>query len=318
MDLTIMVVNWNTTDLLVKCLQSVQKHGTGIGYDLIVADNASTDANVRLTAKRFTEFKWLFSRKNEGGLIVNHALRHIQGRYVLFLGSDAQIQPGCLQEMIQHLDSFPMAGGVSAMLLNPDLSPQYYYRRLPETCTIFFCQTALGSILDRAFFGNRFAREYEYQGISLESIVEIEQPPAACLMIRSDLVRDKNGQIIDPRFPFYFNDVDLCKRIYNAGYHIYVLPEAKVIHQKSASFSKRKKVWNLTEYFTALYHYIGKYHHGWVLVFYVYLICQTIFSIGTNLLRFLFSPNIQRYRTRLKQLYQLFSRITRLRLSTND
>ena len=113
MDLSIAVINWNTSDLLVDCLRSVVEQGQDLEYELTVVDNGSTDADVRNISKDFRNFQWKFNQDNTGGCALNESWDQIRGRYFLFLGPDAQIQAGCLQELVRFLDSHPEAGGVS-------------------------------------------------------------------------------------------------------------------------------------------------------------------------------------------------------------
>ena len=94
MDLSIAVINWNTSDLLVDCLRSVVEQGQDLEYELTVVDNGSTDADVRNISKDFRKFQWKFNQDNNGGCALNEAWDQIRGRYFLFLGPDAHIKAG--------------------------------------------------------------------------------------------------------------------------------------------------------------------------------------------------------------------------------
>jgi len=309
MDLSIAVINWNTSDLLVDCLRSVVEHGQNLEYKLTVVDNGSTDADVRGISKDFRNFQWKFNQDNTGGCALNEAWDQIRGRYFLFLGPDAQIQAGCLQELVRFLDSHPEAGGVSGQLLNPDGSIQHYCRRLPTLSSVFFCWTKLGNTLDREFVNHHFIHQYKCKDIRLDSTVEVQQPSAACLLIRSELVREKSGLIIDRKFPFYFNDVDLCKRVYDAGYRIFVLPDAKVIHHLGSSFVLRDEGWKLGENHASLLRYLFKHHVIWAWAFYGYSLCETLTSLVLNHIKSFLTSDSAQLERRIQEGHQILSRI---------
>lgn len=309
MDLSISVLNWNTSDLLVHCLKSVVAHSTDLDYELTVIDNGSTDADVREIAKGFPNFRWIFNRDNRGGQALDKAWDHFRGRYFLFLSPDAHIQTECLQEMVRFLDSHPEAGGVCGQLLNPDGSLQHYYRRLPTAGISFFCWTRLGQRVDTELLKSRFTHYYRYEGLRVDSLVEIEQPAAPAFLVRRELVRDKSGFIISPKFPFYFHDVDLCKRIYIAGYRIFVLPTARVIHRLGSSFAKRDEGWKLGENHASMLRYLFRHHIVWACVFYTFLVCETLFSLGLNYTRRVLTSNNKSLAERIAEGHQILSRI---------
>ena len=309
MDLSISVLNWNTSDLLVHCLESVVAHSTDLDYELTVIDNASTDADVRAIAKGFPNFRWIFNRDNRGGQALDTAWDHFRGRYFLFLSPDAHIQTECLQEMVRFLDSHPEAGGVCGQLLNPDGSLQHYYRRLPTAGISFFCWTRLGQRVDTESLKSRFTHYYRYEGLRVDSVVEVEQPAGPAFLVRRELVRDKSGFIVSPKFPFYFHDVDLCKRIYNAGYRIFVLPTARVVHCLGSSFAKREEGWKRGEYHAGMLRYLFRHHMVWACFFYIYLVCETLFSLGLNYTRGAWSSNSNYFAGRIEEGHQILSRI---------
>lgn len=309
MDLSITVLNWNTSDLMVPCLQSITEHSDNLEYEVTVIDNGSTDADLRTIAEGFPSFRWIFNQDNRGGLALNEVRDSIRGRYFLFLSPDAQIQAGCLQEMVRFLDSHPEAGGVSGQLLNPDGSIQNYYRRLPTLGISFFCWTRLGQRVDTQWLNSYFTRRYKYEGLRLDSVVEVEQPAAPCFLVRRELVRDKNGSIVDPKFPFYFHDVHLCKRLYDAGYRVYVLPTARLIHSLGSSFAKRDDGWKRGENHACMLRYLFRHQRVWACLFYLYLVCETVSSLGFNYTRRLLASNNKSCAGRIEEGYQILSRI---------
>ncbi len=309
MDLSITVLNWNTSDLLVPCLQSITEHSDNLEYELTVIDNGSTDADLRKIAERFPNFRWIFNRDNRGGLALNEVRDSIRGRYFLFVSPDAQLQAGCLQEMVRFLDSHPKAGGVSGNLLNPDGSIQNYYRRLPTVGSSFFCWTRLGKRVDAKWLNSYFTHRYKYDGLRLDSVVEVEQPAAPCFMVRRDLVLDKSGFLVDPKFPFYFHDVNLCKRVYDAGYRVCVLPTARLTHHLGSSFAKRDEAWKGGEQHASMLRYLFLHHRAWACLFYIYVVCETLFSLVLNYTRQVLTSKNKQFAGRIEEGYQILSRI---------
>jgi len=265
LDVSIRIINWNTNELLDQCLTSIIQNTDGVSYEIIVVDNNSTDMGFKSVKEKFLKYSnitWIENDKNIGGLADNQALQYCQGRYILILGPDTIVLPQALKRMVDFLDKNKEAGAVTAKLLNPDMSPQNYYYKFWNLSMLFF-STVLGQLIDRIFFKSRFTQYYFGGDIDSSKTTIIEQPAGACLMLRWD--PPVVDYIIDKDFPFYFGDVDLCKRIYNNGYKIFLLPFAEVIHFQGSSFNKADSNWKKKESRLSLIKYFKKYHKSKVI-----------------------------------------------------
>jgi GT2 family glycosyltransferase len=226
-----------------------------------VIDNASTDGGFSLVDPIFKNnplFSFVQNEKNIGLVAFNTIFANTSSKYFLTFDADARLHPKALQSLISFLEENHHAGAVTANLVNADGSLQRYFRRL-MTPKLAFYTTVIGRVIDKYFFGLYFYHHYHYQDETLIALTEIEQPSVTCLLLR----RGAFGPcVIDPETPFYFTDVGLCKRIYNHGYKIYLLPSAVATHLKSTSFSKMKNVWRTREYYRSLMVYCKKYYPG--------------------------------------------------------
>ncbi|HVM73377.1 MAG TPA: glycosyltransferase family 2 protein [Candidatus Paceibacterota bacterium] len=256
-DVSIVVLNYNTSDLLDAALESIQSTVDSLSVSVVVIDNASTDGGISASTKKFVQdsrFDFIQNEKNVGLAAMNIMLSETKGKYILTMDPDARLLSGALRALINFLEATPEAGAATANLLNADGTEQRYFRRL-ITPSLGFFTTVMGRFIDKYFLGLRQFKKYHYEDADLTKIVEIEQPSVSCLLIRRAVIGE---YIIDPDTPFYFTDVGLCKRIYNQGYKIYLVPDAKVIHLKSTSFKKTRNAWRTQEYYRSLMMYFKK------------------------------------------------------------
>jgi len=225
MDVSIIIVNWNTRDLLARCLRSIEADDVGLSKQILVVDNGSTDGSADLVVQEFTGVELLRNQNNAGfARANNHAFRRAQGRYVLLLNPDTEVRTGAISRMARFLAEDPRRAGVTAVLRNPDGTVQRYHKRLPRWSFVLWSDTLLRNVCP----DNPWAREFYMRDESFESVTEIEQPPAACLMVRRSVIATE--ELFDERFPIFYNDVDLCRRLHDAGHRLFLLPEAEVMH----------------------------------------------------------------------------------------
>lgn len=225
MEVSIIIVNWNTRDLLARCLRAIEAGSTGLSMQILVVDNGSTDGSADLVSLEFPRVELLRNPENAGFARANNqAFRRAQGRYVLLLNPDTEVRTGAVMRMARFLADDPRRAGVTAVLRNPDGTVQRYHKRLPRWPFVLWSDTLLRNVCPE----NRWTREFFMRDDSFESVMEIEQPPAACLMVRRSVIA--TDQLFDERFPIFYNDVDLCRQLHDAGHRLFLLPEAEVMH----------------------------------------------------------------------------------------
>ncbi len=235
MDLSVIILNWNTRDLLEKCLHSLECPQPGLEFEVIVVDNASEDQSREMVRELFPQVRLLTNPMNIGfGAGNNTALPHAGGRYVLFLNSDTVVLEGALAALVGYADANPEVGILGPKLLNADGSLQYSCRRYPNLGTGFFRNTPLG----RLFPNNRFNTDYLMTDWDHVTPREVEWVSGAALMMRRSLL-DEIGSF-DEDFYMYCEDVDLCWRANHA-------PRQEATYWRVAYFPD-----------SVIYHLIGK------------------------------------------------------------
>ncbi len=257
--ISIVVLNWNTSDLLLGALQSIVDTAGDLDYEVVVIDNASTDGGLEKIVSKFeTNPRFLFiqNEKNIGWAAINIMLEKARGKYIVTVDPDAVLHKDTLQILFAFMETHQKAGAVTAKLLNPDGSLQRYYRRI-MTPSAYFFTTLIGRVFDKYFFRLRHFTHYRYENASFTEVTEVEQPAWPCLMWRREAL---GAYIVDTHIPFYFVDVDMSRRLYDRGYKIYLLPEATITHLKSTSFSKTKNKWRTQEYNRSLLYYFKKHY----------------------------------------------------------
>jgi GT2 family glycosyltransferase len=229
-DLSLVILSWNTKALLRECLEAVQAGAGGLRLEIIVIDNASGDGSADMVAAAFPEVRLErndLNRGYAGG--VNQGLRLSTGRKVCILGSDTRVAPDALPRMAAFLDAHPDAGAVAPRLLNLDGSVQHACMRFPSLKTVLFWDTPLQAWFPRAKELERYQmKDWDHRGTR-----EVDQPPGTCLMVPRHVL-DRVG-LMDERLWLFFNDVDWALRMRRAGYQLWYLDEATVVHHLGGS-----------------------------------------------------------------------------------
>lgn len=261
MELSIIIVNWNTKEYLRRCLNSIEHLRMNLSYEVIVVDNASGDGSASLVREDYPQVKLIANNSNQGFARGNNqGLRIAKGKFIVILNPDTVIQHGVFERMIAYLKEDPQVGAVGCKLLNADGSFQRgFYRRFPTLPIVFFCITKAGRFIDRWFLKRKHERNYFYRDRSFSAVEKIDQISGTFMFIPRAVI-ERIG-LFDEALSIFFNDVDFCKRIWLGGYEIHALPDVTITHYGGSSISKIK--WGIGY----LYLYIGCYryfrrHHG--------------------------------------------------------
>ena len=229
MDLSIIIVNWNTSDLLARCLSSLEQEAFGDvapQCEVFVVDNASTDGSRQRVRDEFLWVSLIENEKNLGFAQANNlALAQAQGEFVLLLNSDTRLLPGALQALLAFMAAHPPAGACGARLLNADgsLQPSCQPMLTPER--EFWRLSFLDMLLPRA--------TYRMTSWPVDQPRQVEIIKGACLLLRQAAL-DEIGQL-DEAYFMYTEEVDLCYRLAQAGWELWWVPQAQVIHYGGAS-----------------------------------------------------------------------------------
>lgn len=230
-DISIIVVNWNTCDLLADCLQSLFRTGHGLCFDVWVVDNGSTDGSVEMVRQSFPQIELVVNQENEGFARANNrAIDQSTGRYVLLFNTDAQAMPGALQALFSLAEGEPRAGVVGARLLNPDGSFQASHTPFPTLGQEFLMLTGLGRLLFRSWYPSR-GPEIS-RGPQVVDYVE-----GACMLVRRQAIDEVGG--LDEGYFMYAEEVDWCYAMKQAGWQVWYQPAAVVVHLGGGSSRRR-------------------------------------------------------------------------------
>jgi GT2 family glycosyltransferase len=231
--LSICIVNWNTREHLRRCLAALREHAADLAPVVVVVDNGSTDESARMVREQFPDVLLLANPDNRGYAAgCNQALQAAEAEYKLLLNPDVIVQPGAVRYLVEFLGSHPRAGAVAPRLRYPDGRVQLTCRAFPTPDTIFY--DALG--LARLFPRSRRFGKYRMSWWGHDDERPVEQPMASALLLREEALRQVGG--LDESFPIFFNDVDLCYRLRQAGWEVWFTPRAEMVHYHGASTSQ--------------------------------------------------------------------------------
>lgn len=241
-DLLVVILNYNTRDLLRDCLRSldVQK---GISFEVCVVDNASPDESAAMVEREFPRVRLLRNPDNNGFSAGNNLGLRSYGwpeagnsRYVMLLNPDTVVPEHALAAMVSYADAQPEVGVVGPRLLLPDGTLDKACRRgFPTPAVSFYRLSGLSRIFRRSARFNRYNMEYldERQRAEVDAVV------GACMLVRAEVLRRVG--LLDEIFFMYGEDLDWCMRIKQAGWRIMYFPDVIVHHVKRAASRRSEK-----------------------------------------------------------------------------
>lgn len=225
-DITAVIVTWNTRDLLARCLAALRRHpATGRSLEIIVVDNGSSDGTDAFLRREHPEVRLVANRQNLGYTRANNqGIALARGRYLLLINSDAFIEEGTLDRMLEVIEAEPRVAVVGPRLVFGDGSWQRWTAgrapslRAAANHYLFLERVAPAS--------GRFAGLY--LGVDTRRQRAVDWVSSACLLARADAVAEVGG--MDEALFLYMDDVDLCQRLRDRGWTIAYVPSAQVTH----------------------------------------------------------------------------------------
>mgnify|MGYP001482880892 CR=1 FL=1 len=235
MDLSVIIVSYNTCRLTLNAIESVFQSRTRYSYEVIVVDNHSTDGSVSMIREKFPAVKVISNERNEGfSKANNRGIRISRGRYVLLLNSDTVIEPDTLEIMIRFMDEHPDVGAAGCKVVLPDGSLDKACRRgFPTPSASFYYAFGISKLFPKH---PRF-NQYQLSYLDPDQDYPVDCLVGAFMMVRRETI-DQVG-LLDEQFFMYGEDIDWCYRIKQAGWQIYYYPHTRIVHYKGAS-SRRK------------------------------------------------------------------------------
>ncbi len=259
-DTSIIIVNYNTRQLTLDCLDSVYASNTSYSYEVIVVDNASRDDSVQAIREAYPQVHLIANQNNTGFAVANNqGMEVAKGRYILLLNSDTVVQPDTLHTMIYFMDRHPEIGASGCKVILPDGSLDKACKRgFPTPSASFYYAFGISRLFpDRPKFN-----QYQLGHLSPDDEYPVDCLVGAFMLVRRETIDQVGG--LDETFFMYGEDIDWCYRIKEAGWGIFYYPRTYIVHYKGGS-ARRKPLKITYEFHRAMWvfhrkHYAKKYN----------------------------------------------------------
>ncbi|MBN1936406.1 MAG: glycosyltransferase family 2 protein [Anaerolineae bacterium] len=244
--LAILLLSWNTADLLADCLRSIPAGAGNLTCRVIVVDNASTDGSAAMVEREFPDVQLIRSPENLGFAGGNNlGLRTAHGDYVLLLNSDTLVKPGALQTLIHCMDEHPQAGACGPRLLRSNGTPQPY---------AFGSDPTIGYLMRRGLGQLVFHRPLH--NWATDQVQQVSWISGACMMVRRAAIEQVG--LLDENLFMYFEDNDWCLRMRQAGWLVYYDPRAEIVHIGGQSLKQNPRAQKA--YYSSLRYFYKKHY----------------------------------------------------------
>ena len=249
MDVSIILVSYNTKELTKNCIKSIYEKTFGINYEILVVDNNSLDGSVEMIKKEFPNVTLIKNQKNIGfGAANNIAIKKSNAKYVFCLNTDTILLNNAIKIMFDFMEMAENknVGACGGNLLDRNMKPTYSFASFPNVWTCTSIHWLLKRLVNKYYAPKR-----------IKNIKSVDFITGAQLFLRKSIL-DKIG-FFDENIFMYSEDVDLCKRIKDKGFDIKAIPTPLIIHLEGASntlFYKRIK-----RIITGKYYYLHKYNY---------------------------------------------------------
>ena len=227
MELTIIIVNWNTRDLLASCLGSIYAYPPNCSFETWVVDNASSDGSLEMLNQNFPHVMVIENQVNDGFARANNqALRRVNGQFVLLLNSDTRVLENTLETIMDFIKAHPSVGALGVKLINEDGSFQASYAKFPTILSEFLLVSGLAKICVGPYAPSPPPRREEIAR-------QVDWIAGAAMLVREQTIQQAG--FLCERFFIYSEETDWCWKIWKSGWSIWYLPEVSVVHLHGGS-----------------------------------------------------------------------------------
>lgn len=270
-DLSIIIVNYNSKNYLRGCLDSILNQNHKVSIEIFVSDNNSSDGSIDMIKSDFPQVTLIENKDNIGySAAANRAIRESSGRYVLILNNDIEVLNDSLNLMVDTMVKNPTIGLLGCRLLNSNYTLQQSFG--------YFNLGFLSEAIQKIFFnrykrGNRLVGRYLYK--IHKKFKEVDWISGACIMTRREAMDDVG--LMDEHYFMFFEEIDLCNRVRKTGWKIYYTPDAKMIHHGGKSSSAEFDRIMIEYRKSQLYFYKKHYGVSYMKILKLYLILKISF-----------------------------------------
>ena len=257
MDVSVIIINYKTPDLVIDCVKSIKEKTEDISYEIIVVDNASADGSVEVMRRELTEDITLIeSEINLGfGKANNLGLKQAKGKYVFLLNSDTILINNAIKVLYDYMEQSPNVGITGGNLYSVDLKENSSFcmsfddiESLKKQAGWFnIIMEIISRMFRQKFYNEEQKRKYTYKNTFNHSNepMEVGYIFGSDMMLSRELYNQMGG--FDPEFFMYAEEEELSWRIHQAGYKIVNVPSAKIIHLDGGTF-KRDQAFNSRQF----------------------------------------------------------------------
>ncbi|HUY12652.1 MAG TPA: glycosyltransferase family 2 protein [Terriglobia bacterium] len=255
MKLSVVIICWNDLKVISNCLRSIFAGTRSIDFEVIVSDNGSTDGSIEFIRQNYPAVRVIENRANLGFAKGNNVgITASRGEYVLILNPDTIIHDGTLDKWVAFADRHPEAGAFGCRVLNLDGSYQESARPFPTIRGDWIAALYLRPL---AYISDVFIPD-AYTGWKGDTERVVDWQSGCCVMFRGELLKRVGG--FDEQFFYHYEEVDLCRRVWNAGYPLLFTPEVTITHLGGQSVG-RFPIRFALETYRSRYRYFYK-HYG--------------------------------------------------------
>ena len=274
MEISVVIVNWNTKKLLLDCLASVFETVNNIPKEIWVVDNASSDGSVEAVRKKYPSVHIIQNQKNMGFAAANNqAFSKIQGRYALLLNTDTVLKEGAVETIYNFMKHNPYVGMACGQLLNRDGSRQNSFANFPSVTSLLFGETMVQLFAPKRYPSKRLANSCP---------MEIDSCIGACMMVRREAMEAVGW--LDESFFFFFEETDWARRMKRAGWKVYLVPSARIFHLQGQSVGHNIR--SRVLFYRSRYIYFKKWHRDTYGLIRGIIFVRLLLNAGLNLLGF--------------------------------
>jgi GT2 family glycosyltransferase len=241
-DLSIIIVNWNTKQVILDCIASIYRTVRQVTFEIIVVDNASTDGSVEAICKAYPGVAVIVNSSNLGFAGANNiAMKRMRGKYALLLNSDTLLKESTVDDMFDFMERHPEAGLCGPQLLNEDESKQVSVGNFPVLLTEF-----MSKILVRYLFPKKYRAAFSTKYSIFDGPTKVDVVVGACMMVRKTAIEAVG--MLDEEYFFLYEEIDWCYRMHYAGWSVYHLPNVQIYHfggfsRKEINLRSRAESW---------------------------------------------------------------------------
>ena len=271
MDVSIVIVNWNTCNILRDCLRSVYEQTHNLNFEVIVIDNASSDSSVEMLKDEFSQVRLIEDRKNRGFAAANNqGIAVSKGRYVLLLNSDTIVLNSAISKTVYFADEHKDAAVVGCRVLNRDCTLQPTCFMFPSVLNILLSF----SYLYKLFAGSRFFGRELMTWWGRDEVREVDVVTGCFMLVRQRAIEEVG--FMDEQFFMYAEETDWCYRFNQAGWKVMFTPIGEIIHLGGQS-SQRVRGEMLIQLRLSILQFIKK--HGTLLSYLTACVLTILFFV---------------------------------------